>query len=212
MKKKLLILLLSFSVQMSFSQMAVTTVGNTVIFRHTLDAATWNSAPVYLYAYIEAADVSNGTFSEVFGSWPGMQMVLESGSTYKAEKDLSTLYASGITISNIKYIYNNNAGSQNPSSGGFNATSAGFTSLTIATLGTKDISKSTKSNLIFASNKLTVNSDGNFNISIYNTLGALVKRVAIAGNTAVDLELSKGIYIANLESKTVSGSLKFMVK
>jgi hypothetical protein len=211
MKKILLILLLSFSFQMSFSQMNITTTGNTVTFRHTLNS-DWNSAPVYLYAYIEAASASNGVFAEVFGAWPGMQMVLESGSTYKIEKDLSTLYGSGITISNIKYIYNNNAGGQNPASGGFDATSAGFTGLTIATLGTEDISKAIKSNLIFASNKLTVNSEGNFNISIFNTLGALVKRVAIAGNTAVDLELSKGIYIANLESKTVSGSLKFMVK
>ncbi len=196
---------------MSFSQMAITTAGNTVTFRHTLDG-TWGNAPVYLYAYIETASASNGVSENVFGNWPGMQMVLESGSTYKIEKDLSTLYGSGITISNIKYIYNNNAGGQNPGSGGFDATSAGFTALTIATLGTEDISKAIKSNLIFASNKLTVNSEGNFNISIFNTLGALVKRVAIAGNTAVDLELSKGIYIANLESKTISGSLKFMVK
>ena len=183
------------------AQMTITQTGNVVNFSYTIDPSVWNSTPINLYAYVESSSASNGQSKKLLGSWPGT--TLSGTGPYTASVDLSTLYSAGVTISEIKYIYNYGS-YQNPSSGGFNATSAGFKPVTISsTLGT--IENASKTSSFFSEGKLYTSQKGNLDIQVYDFSGKLVKKVN-ANNISNGLELNlpkKGNYLVKVNSEVV---------
>mgnify|MGYP003585666686 FL=1 len=196
-----LLILIMASLGLYKAQMTITQTGNVVNFSYTIDPSVWNSTPINLYAYVESSSASNGEFKKLLGSWPGTK--LSGTGPYTASVDLSTLYSAGVTISEIKYIYNYGS-YQNPSSGGFKATSAGFTQVTISsTLGTIENASKTKS--FFSEGKLYTSQKGNLDIQVYDFSGKLVKKLN-ANNVSSGLELNlpkKGNYLVKVNNEVV---------
>ena len=196
-----LLILIMASLGLYKAQMTITQTGNVVNFSYTIDPSVWNTTPINLYAFVETSSASNGQFKELLGSWPGT--TISGTGPYTASVDLSTLYSAGVTISEIKYIYNY-GGYQNPSSGGFNATSAGFTPVTISsTLGTIENASKTKS--FFSEGKLYTSQKGNLDIQVYDFSGKLVKKLNV-NSTSSGLELNlpkKGNYILKLNDEVI---------
>ena len=196
-----LLILIMASLGLYKAQMTITQTGNVVNFSYTIDPSVWNSTPINLYAYVESSSASNGEFKKLLGSWPGT--TLSGTGPYTASVDLSTLYSAGVTISEIKYIYNYGS-NKNPSSGGFNATSAGFKPVTISsTLGT--IENASKTSSFFSEGKLYTSQKGNLDIQVYDFSGKLVKKLN-ANNVSSGLELNlpkKGNYILKLNDEVI---------
>ena len=196
-----LLILIMASLGLYKAQMTITQTGNVVNFSYTIDPSVWNSTPINLYAYVESSSASNGQFKKLLGSWPGT--TLSGTGPYTASVDLSTLYSAGVTISEIKYIYNYGS-NKNPISGGFNATSAGFKPVTISsTLGTIENASKTKS--FFSEGKLYTSQKGNLDIQVYDFSGKLVKKLN-ANNVSSGLELNlpkKGNYLVKVNNEVV---------
>ena len=196
-----LLILIMASLGLYKAQMTITQTGNVVNFSYTIDPSVWNSTPINLYAYVESSSASNGQFKKLLGDWPGT--TLSGTGPYTASVDLSTLYSAGVTISEIKYIYNYGS-NKNPSSGGFNATSAGFKLVTISsTLGTIENASKTKS--FFSEGKLYTSQKGNLDIQVYDFSGKLVKKLN-ANNVSSGLELNlpkKGNYLVKVNNEVV---------
>ena len=196
-----LLILIMASLGLYKAQMTITQTGNVVNFSYTIDPSVWNSTPINLYAYVESSSASNGQFKKLLGDWPGT--TLSGTGPYTASVDLSTLYSAGVTISEIKYIYNYGS-NKNPSSGGFNATSAGFKPVTISsTLGT--IENASKTSSFFSEGKLYTSQKGNLDIQVYDFSGKLVKKLN-ANNVSSGLELNlpkKGNYLVKVNNEVV---------
>ena len=196
-----LLILIMASLGLYKAQMTITQTGNVVNFSYTIDPSVWNSTPINLYAYVESSSASNGQFKKLLGDWPGT--TLSGTGPYTASVDLSTLYSAGVTISEIKYIYNYGS-NKNPSSGGFNATSAGFKPVTISsTLGT--IENASKTSSFFSEGKLYTSQKGNLDIQVYDFSGKLVKKLN-ANNVSSRLERNlpkKGNYILKLNDEVI---------
>ena len=196
-----LLILIMASLGLYKAQMTITQTGNVVNFSYTIDPSVWNSTPINLYAYVESSSASNGEFKKLLGNWPGT--TLSGTGPYTASVDLSTLYSAGVTISEIKYIYNY-GDYKNPNSGGFNATSAGFIPVTISsTLGT--IENASKTSSFFSEGKLYTSQKGNLDIQVYDFSGKLVKKLN-ANNVSSGLELNlpkKGNYLVKVNNEVV---------
>ena len=207
MRTKLLFLLLfSLGLAQVSAQMSVASNGNLVTFTFddANDMGEWdaNGNPIYLYLYVNASDTSNNMFSEPLGNWPGTILPSVATDIYEITIDLSNFYPPGTTINEINYIFNNNLGNQNPSSGGFSAVTAGFVPIT--TLSTLDF-ENTSNSFTVVNGYLHATKHENVSLFIYNLKGQLVNRidtVNIDSNSSVDLSLDRNtLYFVRIVSE-----------
>ena len=222
--KKLLFsfVMLACGLLFNAQQMNVTVTGNTVKFSTRVDGTTgtdWTSAPVSLYAYIDAADTSNNSFQNVLGGFPGTSMVDNGTGVYSVSKDLSTLYPSGTIINDIKFIYTN-AGGQNPPGGspGFSvkdpahtATAATFKPITVSTLSVSDLVNAKKNSFV-ANGKLYTKQNGNLDITVYDMTGKIVKQSQVkSSDSALELNIKQaGTYIVKVSNGSQTETVKFI--
>lgn len=213
MKKIYSLFLALFASVAIYAQMTISTSGSTVTFSYTLESSTWNSTPVYLYAYVDAADTTDGTFQEILGSWPGTE--LTGSGPYTATVDLSSFYAGGVTINDISFIYNDSGSNQNPPSGSSSFTASanatGWSSVTITTLGTNELN-ATKKNIIVANGKLYTSQKGNLSLEVYDFSGRLVKSLsAKSDGNPIDLQVSQsGKYLVKVTGEGFNEVVKFV--
>ncbi|ARV10630.1 hypothetical protein BTO05_13660 [Winogradskyella sp. PC-19] len=212
MKIKLLLILLIIS-QVGVAQMSTSTTGNIVTF--TFDdniAVDWdaNGNPVNLYAFVDAADAGNNMFAELSNGFPGTNMVNQGGDIYTVSFDLSTFYPEGTSITDIRYIYTNDSGNQNPAGFGnsFSAVNrSGFIPFT--TLSSDNLKLNNINIVTYVKNReLNINSTIDVNsVKIYNLLGQSVfsKNYENQRNILVNMETeATGIYIVKINSDNKS--------
>lgn len=217
MKKLYSLFLAFFTAAILSAQMTVSTSGNLVTFSYTLDSNIWNSAPVYLYTFVDASNASNGVFKE-FAPWPGTQMTGTGTGPYTLTVDLSS-YPAGTVISNVNFIYTNGGEGgvtyQNPQGFGnsFNTTAnaTGWSPVTVtATLAVADIAGLSKKSVV-SEGRLYTAQQGNLDIQVYDFSGKAVKtlKVKTSGNP-IDLNLQqKGLYMMRISNGQASEVVKF---
>lgn len=195
MKKITLLLFATLFVSISYATMTVTQSGNVVTFTFDDNAGTgdWdqNGNPINLYLYTD-----NGT--KIAGNWPGKPMTDQGGGIYVLQVDLANFFSNGVTVSEIKYIFNNGLGDQNPSSGGFLATAVGFTPVTIATTGLSNLDSSLK--LSGANGKVSARFDGSANVQLYSAAGQLIRSVNAVNEFSENVQA--GMYIVRVNGAT----------
>lgn len=218
MKKLYSLFFAAFAFAMSYAQqMNISINGTVVTFSVNIPGPDWGSTPVYLYAYTETGDTVPAMpgNTEILGSWPGT--MLTGTGTYTATVDLATKFSAGTTINNIKFIYNNNAGNQNPPSfsPGFSTTdtahATGWSAVSIATLGVLDLGN-LKGKTFVSEGQLYTAKTGMLNITVYDFSGKVVRTLNMKANgNPVDLEISqRGSYIVKVTNGNETEAVKFI--
>ena len=214
MKTKLLFtLFFAFIVQFTTAQVTITTAADVVTF--TFDDNTGGDLydaignPVYLYSWVDSTDASNGAFNTLAGGWPGTTMTDLGGNIYSFSVDLSTFYPTGTVISEIKFILNDNMGSQTADLLG---TNYGYAPYTLSIL---DITNQNNT-ISFIDGKLVGSDSVVYSIYVYNILAQQVKSFNnqhLNQNDGLDLNLPKNeIFIIKLESVQGSKIIKVLSK
>jgi hypothetical protein len=222
MKKLLLsFLVLACGLFLNAQQMKITITGNTVKFSTRVDGTTgtdWGSAPVNLYAYTDISDTTpnQASSTNVLGAYPGTALVNDGSGNYTTTVNLSTLFPSGTTIKNIKFIYNY-AGNQNPGGGnpGFNTTdtahATGWSAVTVSTLAVGDLQNATKNSFV-ANGKLYTKQSGNLDITVYDMTGKIVKESQVkSSDSALELNINQaGTYLVKVSNGSQTEVVKFI--
>lgn len=146
-------------------------------------------------------------------------MTDDGAGNFSVSVDLAQFYTAGVTVNNIKFIYNVPNGSggfyQNPGSGGFSTTdpahTSGWSPVTISSLAVLDLSKIENKSFV-NQGKLYTKLRGELSLEIYDMSGKVVeKQRVIATDQALLLNIQqKGNFILKLTQNNQTQVVKFI--